>query len=64
MRETVDEAHPSVRELLKLGYDLGDSLMAVSKYRDTHKAKKYLDNKDSEQEAEEFVSREDVMEDV
>ena len=67
VRESVDEAHPYVRELVRAGYDLEKTVMAVSICRDPQLAMGYLDSLEGDLEASElqqFISREDIMKDM
>ena len=69
VRETVDEAHPDVRELVKAGYDLDKTVRAVSLYRDPQLAMRHLDSQEDDHfevetnNLQQFISRED-MEDM
>ena len=49
MRESVDENHPDVQELVEAGYDLQAAVEAMEQFRDVGRAMVYLDAQESEE---------------
>ncbi len=67
VRQSIDESHPGVQELVKAGYDPQDSVEAIEQSMgDVQEAMKILDNQEIEEtEPEIFVrstSREETIE--
>ena len=49
VRQSVDESHPDVQELVEAGYDLQASVEAMDQFRDMERAMKYLDDREKEE---------------